>query len=235
MLAYSIRVWHPDAQICLLTNEFIEDPLFNIVTTLPHGDTVSNSNWKLANDWQVYEASPYQETIKLEADMWCASPIEHLWEFYENHDVAISVGCRDFYDNIGISRYYRKIFDINNLPDVYNGITFWRNSPIAKEFFEVVRDIFENWSKYKTLLKNPDETATTDVVYALAAVILGEENVTLPVQYGPKMVHMKKHMIPIISDNWTNELVAEQIRGNIRINTVSQWGFVHYHVKDTVK
>ena len=38
-----------------------------IITTdmLPHGDQAPNSDWKLINDWQVYEASPYDETIKL--------------------------------------------------------------------------------------------------------------------------------------------------------------------------
>ena len=235
MLAYSIRMWEPDANICLLTDEFVDEPLFDIVATLPHGDTAANSTWKLSNDWQVYEASPYKETIKLESDMWCASPIGHLWNYYTNHDVAISVGCRDIYDNPGVSRFYRKLFDVNRLPDVYNGITYWRNSPVAKEFFDLVRNIFENWDQYKTLLKTPDEVATTDVVYGMAAVIMGEERVTLPVGIGPTMVHMKKHMIPISSNNWTNELVAEQIKGNIRINTVTQWGFVHYHTKDTVK
>ena len=40
------------------------------VIKLPYGDQAPDSDWKLVNDWQVYEASPYEYTIKLEADMY---------------------------------------------------------------------------------------------------------------------------------------------------------------------
>ena len=215
-LADSILTWHPSANITILTEDM-----------LPYGKLEG-----FANDWQCYEASPYKKTIKLEADMWCASPIDHWWELFSNRNVVISQGCRDFYDQPGKSRVYRKIFDNNNLPDVYNAITYWETSDLAKEFFTLVRSIFENWKNYKTLLKFPDEIPTTDVVYGLASVIIGVENVTLPA--GPNIVHMKKHMIPIISEDWSRELVCEHTNPGVRINTVAQWGLVHYHIKDLV-
>jgi hypothetical protein len=217
-LADSIREWHPDANITILTEDM-----------LPYG----NQNG-FANDWQCYKTSPYKKTIKLEADMWCASPIDHWWELFANRSIVISQGCRDIYDNISKARHYRKIFDNNNLPDVYNAITYWEVSDQAKEFFDLVKNIFENWDSYKTQLKLADDYPTTDVVYGIAAVILGEENVTLPKGLGPQIVHMKKHIIPIETDNWTNELVLERTKPGIRINTVAQWGLVHYHIKDAV-
>lgn len=194
---------------------------------LPYGDLGG-----FANDWQCHWLSPYRQTIKLEADMWCASPIDHWWTLFEHRDVVISQGCRDFYDQPGQSRFYRKIFDNNNLPDVYNAITYWRVSRTATEFFKLVRDIFEQWDSYRTLLKFPDELPTTDVVYAMAAVIMGVENVTLPAGLGPTIVHMKTKMIPTISENWMEELVLEH--NPLRINTVAQWGLVHYHIKEGV-
>jgi hypothetical protein len=151
---------------------------------------------------------------------------------FEHRDVVVSQGCRDFYDNPGRSRYYRKIFDNNNLPDVYNAITYWRVSQTAKEFFNLVRNIFENWNEYKTLLKFTDEYPTTDVVYGMAAVIMGPEQVTLPSTLGPTIVHMKSRMIQAMTDNWTDELVWEYTNPGLRINTVAQWGLVHYHVKE---
>ena len=127
-------------------------------------------------------------------------------------------------------RGYRKIFDNNNLPDVYNAITYWRLSATAKEFFDTVRNIFENWDQYKKLLKFPEDVPSTDVVYAMAAVIMGPERVTLPQGYGPNIVHMKRGHQPIGSADWTHELVWED--NPVRINTVAQFGFVHYHIKD---
>ena len=215
-LADSIRSWHPAANITILTKD-----------QLPYGDLGG-----YANDCQVFRVSPYRQTIKLEADMIAASPIDHWWTLLENRDVVISQGARDFYDRTAKSRHYRKIFDNNNLPDVYNAITYWRVSETAKEFFDLVQTIFMNWTDYKKLLMMPDEEASTDVVYAMAAVIMGPEHVTLPAGLGPTIVHMKKHINPISTDNWARELVWENTHPGLRVNTVAQWGLFHYHIKD---
>ena len=159
-----------------------------------------------------------------------ASGIDHWWTMLEHRDVVISTGARDFYDQPATGRFYRKVFDTNNLPDAYNAITYWRLSETAQQFFQLVRRIFEHWAEYKTLLKFSDEIPTTDLVYAVAAQIIGPELVTMPFATYPQIVHMKRHMIPIHSDDWTQELTWES--NPLRINTVAQWGAVHYHVKD---
>ena len=213
-LVESIHAFHPQANITIITKDM-----------LPFGDLGG-----YRNDWQVFHASPYRQTIKLEADMMAAGPIDHWWALFEHRDVVVSLGARDFYDRPAESRYYRKIFDQNDLPDVYNAITYWRLSATAKEFFGLVRLIFEHWTDYKTLLKFPEDKPSTDVVYAMAAKIMGPESVTLPRGLGPSIVHMKKNIVPIQSHDWTQELVWET--DTFRINTVAQWGLVHYHVKD---
>ena len=224
-MARSIRHWHSDANISVLTETPCNDPVFDHVIPLPYGDLDG-----YRNDWQVFYASPYRQTIKLEADMIAAGPVDHWWTLFEHRDVVISQGARDFYDQPAESRYYRKIFDQNDLPDVYNAITYWRLSATAKEFFGLVRLIFEHWTDYKTLLRFPEDSPSTDVVYAMAAKIMGPESVTLPQGLGPSIVHMKKHIIPTQSHDWTQELVWET--DPFRINTVAQWGLVHYHIKD---
>ena len=224
-LARSIRQWHPAANISVLSVKRCSDPVFDHVIPLPYGDLGG-----YINDWQCFTASPYRETIKLEADMICASPIDHWWTLFEQRDVVVSQGARTFYDEPATSRYYRKIFDANQFPDVYNAITYWRLSATAKEFFDLVRQIFEQWDSYKKILKFPDDAPTTDVVYAVAAVIMGPERVTLPPGLGPTIVHMKRHVNPTHSNNWTKELVWEN--DPFRINTVSQFGLVHYHIKE---
>ena len=224
-LARSIRQWHPDANISVISVKQCSDPVFDHVIPLPYGDLGG-----YANDWQCFAASPYRQTIKLEADMICASLIDHWWTLFERRDVVVSQGARTFYDEPAESRYYRKIFDANNLPDVYNAITYWRLSTTAREFFDLVKAVFENWAEYKKLLKFPDDVPTTDVVYAMAAVIMGVENVTLPAGLGPTIVHMKRYINPIQTDDWTQELTWEH--DPFRINTVAQFGLVHYHVKE---
>lgn len=211
-LADSIYKFHPNANVTILTKE-----------QLPYGDLKG-----YANDWQCFHASPYRQTIKLEADMIVASSIDHWWKLFEHRDVVISQGARDFYDCVTTQRKYRKIFDANHLPDVYNAITYWRLSETAQNFFNIVRAIFDNWQQWKMLLKFPEDLPSTDVVYAMAATVLGVETVTLPKGFGPTIVHMKPGIIPVGND-WTKELVWES--DPIRIQTIAQWGLVHYHNK----
>jgi len=195
------------------------------VIPLPYGDQGG-----YANDWQVFAASPYRQTIKLEADMLIASPIEHWWTMFEHRDVVVSTGCRDFYGALSTKRHYRKFIDDNHFPDVYNAITYWRLSKTAQEFFELVRNIFENWIDYKQLVKFPEDCASTDFVYAMAAQIMGPELVTMPFASYPHIVHMKRHIIGTQTENWTRELVWES--DPLRVQTVAQWGAFHYNIKD---
>lgn len=215
-LADSIRAWHPTADITILTEDL-----------LPFG-----SRGGFRDDWQVFWASPYRQTIKLEADMLAVSPIDHWWTFFENRDVVISQGARDWLDKPITSRYYRRVFDDNDLPDVYNAITYWRLSETAKEFFSLVRAMFEDWSQWRQLLRFPDDEPTTDVVYAMAAQIMGREQVTMPPGTGPTITHMKRHAIGGQTEDWTQELIWERTDRELSIQTLRQWGFFHYHIKD---
>ena len=213
-LKQSIVQHNPQAHVTIVT-----------LDQLPYGDQGG-----YANDWQCHWLSPYRQTIKLEADMICASPIDHWWTMLEHRDVVVSTGARDFYNTVTDNRYYRKVFDVNNLPDVYNAVTYWRVSKLATEFFQLVRNIFTHWDQYRTLIKFPDDVPSTDLVYAMAAEIVGREQVTLPDTTYPRIVHMKSRINPIRGEDWTKELVWEH--DPFRIQTVAQWGMVHYYIKD---
>ncbi len=233
-LAQSIRSWHPEARICLMTAETYQSRqcgLFDWAVTLPYGDQSTNKKWKLSNDWQAGFCSPFRQTIKLEADMLITSPIDHWWTMLEHRDIVISTGARDYYDQLVTNRYYRETFDTNDLPDVYNAVTYWRLSQTAVEFWRLVRAIFKNWEEFKTLLKFPDDDPTTDVVYAMAAKIIGSELITMPFASYPRIVHMKRRLIGTRTDNWTQELTWEIDQGRLKINTVAQHGAFHYLVK----
>lgn len=228
-LTKTLKHWHPDARVCLVTDADITDPLFDHVRVI----TRVNLNNPYADDWQVFYQSPFRETIKLEADMWITSSIDHWWNLFRKRDLVISTGCRDWQDRPSTARNYRRVFDANNLPNVYNAITYWRLSHTAKEFFDLVRNIFEHWTEYRKLLKFPDEVPSTDLVYAVAAQIIGPELITLPFATYPKIIHMKRHHAGTQTEDWTKELIWEWDQGNLRIQTVAQSGAFHYHVKPT--
>lgn len=224
-LAQSLRAQVPNARVCLITDQMITDSNFDHVRVLT--PNVANP---LANDAQIFKLSPFRETIKLEADMLIASDISHWWTMFRHRDVVISTGCRTWRGDVSTARNYRKVFDLNHLPDVYNAVTYWRLSATAQEFFGLVRDIFANWSEYRKLIKFAPDTADTDLVYAMAAQIMGPEQVTMPFAEYPQIVHMKRHHADTTSEDWTQELVWET--NPLRIQTIAQWGAFHYNQKD---
>ena len=215
-LELSIKKVMPNSNVTIITSDM-----------LPHGDTGGYTN-----DWQVYEASPYDETIKLEADMIIPRNIEHWWDILNVNDVVVSTNIRNFKGELSDCRVYRKFIDENMLPDTYNSITYFKKSETAKLFYTVVKDIFEHWEEYKAILKcNPQEEVSTDWVYAIACHIIGVEKTTLPNFTEMSMIHMKQYINGIPSEDWTKTLVYEVLPKTIRVNTYPQLYPFHYHIK----
>jgi hypothetical protein len=232
VLANSIKKFDPRADLTLISNSVEVNGYFHRVVPLPYGDLAPNSDWKLINDWQVYEASPYDYTIKLEADMFVPASIEYWWDILKDRDLVVSTTIRNFKGEVSDVRDYRRFIDNNNLPDTYNAITYFKKSELANTFFQIVRDVFENWDTYKAILKcDKDEIATTDWAYAIASHILGEENTTLPTFDAMSMVHMKPAINKLLTEDWTDEVIYECTE-TLKVGTYPQRYPFHYHIKD---
>lgn len=231
-LACSIKKVMPNESVTLLTTSVTSSRYFDKVVPLPYGDADPLSTWKLNNDWQVYEASPYEYTIKLEADMIIPRNIDYWWDILKDRDVVVSNNIRNFHNEITNIKYYRGFITNNNLPDVYNAITYFKKSELAEKFYQIVKHIFINWEEFKSILKcNNDETATTDWVYSLACHILGVENTTLPNFTEFSMIHMKQFINDLVVDDWTTELVYE-LNPTLKVGSIVQEYPFHYHVKE---
>jgi len=233
MLALSLKNVMPNANISLISDDIECSKYFDYVIALPYGDLAKDSEWKLINDWQVYEASPYDYTIKLEADMYIPVNIDYWWDVLKEREVVISSNIRDYRNNIADNNFYRNFIYNNNLPNVYNAITYFKKGKFANNFFDTVRLCFENWESLKSILKcNVDEQATTDWVYAISCMIHGIENTTLPNFDAFSMIHMKQYINDLICEDWTDELIYEINKNCLRVNTFPQLYPFHYHVKN---
>jgi hypothetical protein len=220
-LELSIKRVMPDANVTIITTEM-----------LPHGDQCPDMLWKLQNDWQVYEASPYEYTIKLEADMFIPRSIDYWFDALADRDIVICTRMKNFMQEDSSVTFYRRFILENDLPDTYNGITYFRKSPLAQQFFETTRIIWENWEDFRKTMKcNVDKLATTDWVYAIASHIIGTEKTTFPQFESMAMVHMKQYVNRTPSEDWTNTFTFEILPHTIRVNTIPQLYPFHYHMK----
>ena len=216
-LEKSIKRVMPNANVTIITTDM-----------LPHGNLGGYTK-----DWQVYEASPYDETIKLEADMYIPRNIDYWWDILSKKDVVVSSSIRNYKQELSDIRLYRRFIDDNNLPDAYNAITYFKKSDTANQFFDIVRNVFENWDEYKKMLKcNPEELASTDWVYAIACHIVGVEKTMMPTFTEMSMIHMKQYINGTPTENWTDTFIYECLSNQIRIQTIPQQYPFHYHIKN---
>jgi hypothetical protein len=209
--------------------------VFDYIIPMPV-DYAQDEVWKLANEWQVFDLTPFKETIKVESDILFTRSIDHWWTAFRLRDVVLSLGCKDYQGNPGQSRRYRQIFDDNDLPDTYNGLMYFRYSQTAHEFFTMAKSIYQNWKLVATQLKNyRDEQPSTDLVYATVARHLGIERCTLPECDFINFAHMKNSInLWPESTPWSEMVLSEFDLPMIRINNVNQYHPLHYQNKSWI-
>lgn len=223
------------------TNKIITDKqkeVFDYVIVLPYDETPKDSNWKLANEYQVFALSPFKETIKLESDLLFTRNISHWLNAFRLRDIFLSTGCKNYRQEISNVRAYRKFFDDNDLPDIYNGLMYFRYSETANNFFLTAQRLYQNWDYLKNnVLKNcREDTPSTDVLYALTAKIIGLEKCTVPSVDFVNFVHMKNAINGLGSDgiSWSKIVMHERENDMIRINNLNQYDPVHYFDKNYI-
>lgn len=240
--AMNVKLLHPGAQYAVIVDHNTLAKVnnkhwqaFDHIIELQEDLNAQGSEWKLANESQVLDLSPFKETIKLESDLLFTRSIQHWWTAFRLRNIVLSTGCKNYKQEPATSRAYRQFFDINELPDVYNGIMYFRYTAEAVEFFRTARLILKNWDylKNNVLKQCRENTPSTDVLYAITAKVVGEEICTIPTMDFINFVHMK----PAIqgwgnTDRlWTDMVMHERNNDMIRIHNINQYHPVHYHDK----
>lgn len=238
--ALSIKLTMPGSKYAVLVDEAtmlkVTDQhrqVFDYVILLAHDDA-KDQEWKLANEWQACFLSPFKETIKLESDILFTRSIEHWWTMFRLKNIVVGLGCKDYQGNTAKSRAYRKVFDDNNLPDVYTGLMYFRYSRETYDFFETVKTFYRNWDIVNPMLKNYRDTQpTTDLVFALTANYIGIETCTLPGCDFINFTHMKNAINNWPeSTPWPELVLAETDVPMVRVNNTNQYHPMHYQDKN---
>lgn len=207
--------------------------VFDYVIEITKDYSSPESTKKFANEFQAFWLTPFKETIKLESDLLFTRSIDHWWTAFRLKNVCLSSGAKTYLGINSTVRKYRELFDANNLPDVYNGLMYFRYSQEGRSFFDAVYYIQSNWHHVRpTLKKCLEETPSTDVLYALAALMVGDENVTIPSTDFLNFVHMKPGFNNWPDEGqWTETVMNERDGDIIRINNINQYDPVHYYDK----
>lgn len=213
---------------------------FDHIIEIPWGDNAENSDWKLENEWKAIYMSPFDETIKLDADMFFTSSVDHWWPIIRTKDMWATTNVRTFRNELVTSNYYRKAFTSNDLPNIYTAFMFFKKTPISYSVFKMVEAITKNWKEFfdHYLPNEKPRMFSTDVAFALAVKILGISSEVTQDHFLeiPTFVHMKSYIQNIddeyLSDNWVDHIpYSVDDTGMFRIGNFNQYLPLHYHIK----
>ena len=212
--------------------------VFDEIIRIPWSEEFSHGP-KFHNEPMVY-GSPYDETIKLEADMLFVEDIPHIWDY---------LGYKDFWFTSNVYTYrseeilpghnYRYDFISNDLPNVYNGMMFFRKGDLAGEFFKMATFIMANWKETSEnfLDHRRPLQMSTDVVYAMATMFLDIEDKVVDNKFKFGFVHMKNDLMGWDRNyghkKWYHNVqsfVAEDLE--IKVGHFKQVLPFHYYEKD---
>ena len=185
--------------------------------------------------------SPWDNTICLDADMLFFRDYSHWAEYFiDNSELYIPNKSYTYRGEIVKDSYYRKTFELNNLPNLYSFYTFFKkDSEIAEEFFSLGRYILKNPNEFKNLFleKYIPKVVGTDEAFSLAAKILDiQDDISYDLEF-PKVVHLKSM---IQNWPWPADKVSDHVgfyfdlQGKLKIGNYQQQDIVHYNEKNYV-
>ena len=234
-LALSLHLYNKDQKISLITNDDVPtewQSVFDQIIPIPWDDNANDSDWKIQNRWKVYHASPYDETIVLEADMMFTSDITHWWKELAKRELFVVSNVITYRDEVVTNRFYRKTFDANELPNLYSALHYFKKGDTAKEFYNLLEIIVNNWALFysKYAPNEYQKWCSIDVSMAIASKILGnEKDIT-----DPNSFITFTHMKPLVQgwynkpEKWTKVTGKYFTEGKLFLGNYLQSRVLHY-------
>ena len=235
-LAVSIHKFNKGQKVSIITNDIVEEKFkwaFDKIIDIPWTDQADETNWKIENRWKVYHASPYEYTIVMDADMLVLENIEHWWQELCKRDLFFVSNVTDFKGQVATSRYYRKVFDSNQLPNLYSGFYYFKKSDNVKRFFNLLELVMTNWELFygKFAGKDYQKWCSFDVSCAIASKLMDiSQDITQKNSF-ITFTHMKPHLQgwQDVPEKWSKSIGQYLLQdGTLMLGNYKQTKILHY-------
>lgn len=211
-------------------------------------DKAADSDWKLDNIVDLYDYTPYDETVMLDSDMVFLTDVSHWWKYLSLKNVWFTTHARNFKSEpVPHNTIYREEFVYNQIPSVYNAFFYFKKSEDSKALFDMMKKVHKSWDQCvdKFLFRRRPKVFSTDLAFGLSIKLLDMENATtFPDISFPYFTHMKMQ-----NQNWV--LLDRHFDGDwsqcvdvsfdkfndslgLKIASVRQLGVFHYHIKEFI-
>lgn len=239
--ALSIIHTNPDTKVSLITNDSVDKTYKNIfdkIIDIPWNDSAVNDNWKVSNRWKIYHASPYDETIVMDTDMIVLQDISSWWKILNNYELYFVKNVKTYRGDYIQNSYYRKAFQLNDLPNTYVGFHYFKKCDTAMNFYKMLEIVCNNYEAFyfKFISKHTPKFLSIDVAASLVIKILNiEDQVTNDRISIPTFTHMKNNVQgwKSIADTWQDRIdyfINDELE--LIVGNYIQTGVFHYTEKD---
>jgi len=214
LLAMTLKL-HNDTPISIVTDDTILDEykcLFDKIIPIPFGDAAKNSEWKIENRWKLYYCSPYKETIIMDTDMMVLQNIDVWWKFLSKYELFFTNKVLNYRGDVADTKYYRKTFIDNDLPNLFSGLHYFKKCEFAQEFYHWLEFVINNWETFYEqylIAESRPKHMSIDVCAAIVARILDcEDTITNNITKFPSFTHMKPHCQgwDKVQPNWQDQV-----------------------------
>jgi hypothetical protein len=208
---------------------------FDQVLSIPFGDQSNNSKFRAENRWKLYHASPYHETIVLDADMLVLEDISTWWKYCGNYDIRFCNSITNYKLQHVTDTAHRKAFASNNLTNPYFALHYFKKSARSLEFFKVLEFVINNWEWFWTKFapENYQDWLSMDLAAAIAIEVMCAQEEFLDNNCPLKFVHMKTSLQGwnIANTSWQDS-VLYNFNGNLTVGNIQQQKIFHYVEND---
>jgi len=235
-LALSLHTSQDSCLISLVTNDLVPDEyqsVFDKIIAIPGEDQAADSVWKVENRWKLYHITPYDETIVLDSDMLVLDNLTPVWDQLSSYDVFFNSKIKDFRGRTIKDFVNRKMFNENELPNIYFGLHYFKKNKTALDFYNTMAFVVANWERtyFDLAPKSKQSWLSMDVSAAIAAKILGVDDQIINDQINLSITHMKANLqnISPIPTSWTKVLDWYYTdSGQLYVSNILQTGVFHY-------
>jgi hypothetical protein len=242
-LALSIKYSQKIDNISLVTNSEVPEEyrdIFDHIIPIPWFKEVEDSPLKAENRWKLYHASPYEETIVLDADMLLLEDIKLWWDYCSNFDIKFCSRIINYkLETVVADTVHRKTFIANNLTNPYFALHYFKKRPAAHDFYKVLEFVINNWEYCRgTFAPNePQNWISMDLATAIAVEISGMDDIVNDSVNPMTFVHMKPGIqnwttAPVSWRNFVNYVLNK--KGEFVVGNIKQGKVFHYVEKDFV-
>jgi len=208
-----------------------------ISDNFPYEDITKKSEWhkntftsNLLNLWQIYWATPYDETIVLDADMLFLNDYSYWWDYLSKFDLLFPNTIINYKQETIKHEQYDKILTEHEVRPAYEKMFYFKKGQEAQELFTMLEQVLKNYRSISLEIfpnKRPTSLRTSHV-FPACIKMLGIEDKVYDKNNIFKYIDMKLSCLNASVKKWDEDLYYWGDITNFYIENFNQYYPLHY-------